>query len=169
LAISTDNREDLALWITLHISSDKSGDIYPLLCVMPDLFSSLTKHFTGVETSREEMNDHEKLITAVRKLNQAYQEKLLLVSSQSSSIAIEAGTGNAEELNFEELRFVPDRTIVILIEELSRRKYPEKRLAIAFSGMSGGLRERFYSNMSRNRKRDIRDRIRYGNISDEER
>lgn len=121
----------------------------------------------------EGFRSEEKILDLFRDINKSFQKRLVENIGSSVEYKIEL-TDDSEQsnndfaLNLEELRLAPSQTIRILNDELTRRNFPVRSFAKALTGLSDDLKTKFFDNMSKNRKADLKDRIRGMEISKDE-
>ncbi len=129
------------------------------------LLDSLSVSFLGKELVGNILANKNSVIEFIRDINKRFQLSLIssIESAESSKISI-SGTGDIQtdpaKLNLEELRLAPDTSIRILLDTCTRKQMPVKTFVFAVKGMSEELRAKFMSNMSRNRRNEVRDGMR---------
>ncbi len=133
--------------------------------ISPGLLTSIYLYYLQEDLPEETKKSKERQLEALKELNKKFQAALVYeIDNFEESKIIIGGDGEAltdpAKLNLEELRLAPDFTIRLILEEITRRGIPAKTIVFAVQGMSEDLRAKILSNMSKNRRTEIRDGLR---------
>lgn len=154
--------EELCLWTKYYFYLKENIDFFAVQYISNELLGTISNRYLNIRLTDEITSETEKFLSFVRTLNKEFQSRMIESISSAKEGSISLGqemteTGGAVEINLEELRLVDDRAFRALLDEISRRRFSQKSFVFALSGMSEELRARFFQNMSRNRRKELRE------------
>ena len=132
---------------------NKNSKSYFSLFLTGAFVSKLEKHFIGKKSADKGLLDRILILDKyfalfVKKKN--INKKEILKSKLSDKHSFKT-----DYIEFNELFYLKDAEIRILLEELINRRFSDRDLVLALSSSSDELREKFLKNMSKNRRREL--------------